>query len=75
MAAAEHDFWHSATQWPRLELVFILPKIEKLEIPKLSMDLTSHYSYIKEGINASQQVTWIYFISKRMSPIKKWLPL
>lgn len=53
MAAAEHDFWHSATQWPRLELVFILPKIEKFEIPKLSMDLTSHYSYIQEGINAS----------------------
>lgn len=53
MAAAEHDFWHSATQGPRLELVFILPKIEKFEIPKLSMDLTSHYSYIQEGINAS----------------------
>ena len=36
-----------------LNLFFILPKIEKLETPKLSMDLTSHNSYLQEGINAS----------------------
>lgn len=54
---------------PGSEMVFILPKVEKLEIPKLWTDLISRYSYLWESVNTSWQAIWIDFISKSVSPI------